>query len=110
MAETITVTLEKVLDVEPGFGCSTCEWAAEDDADCEMKYECGSCGTEFLRSESSDGDSNRCPDCNKFGAKLYLACPDCGDEAGPASIVYCPVCDEPVQAASAQDHVNDCSG
>jgi DNA-directed RNA polymerase subunit RPC12/RpoP len=102
--------MEKILDVESGFGCTSCDWAAEDDADCEPKYECGSCGTEFLRSESSDGDSNRCPDCNKFGSKLYLACPECEDETQTMDIVHCPICDDPLQPSYAQDHVWTCGG
>jgi len=43
-------------------------------------YECGDCGTRFTRDGSADGDSNRCPDCNRFGAKAAdLACSECGE-------------------------------
>lgn len=52
-------------------------------------YECGECGSPFTRDGSADGDSNRCPDCNKFGGKLAdLACPECGEgELEPVTAV-----------------------
>lgn len=41
-------------------------------------YECGSCGCVF---SEEDVDSNRCPDCHKFAAKLTdNGCPYCGSE------------------------------
>ena len=104
-----TAALTITLLVESGMVCSSCEWASESDEDCENKYECGSCGTEFLRSESSDGDSNRCPNCNKFGAVLYTACPECGDEVGPGDVIVCPACDEFVNVEHVDIHYRSCS-
>lgn len=41
-------------------------------------YECGACGSQFT---SEDG--NRCPDCNRFAAKLADAsCPECEEPIG----------------------------
>jgi DNA-directed RNA polymerase subunit RPC12/RpoP len=53
-------------------------------------YECGSCGSAFSRVRSADGASDRCPDCNHFGAKIAdLACAECGEgelaPVGPAA-------------------------
>ena len=63
--------------------CEGCEAEfTDEDADQGQGplYECGECGTQFTRDNSADGDSNRCPDCNKFGAKMAdLACPECGE-------------------------------
>jgi hypothetical protein len=63
--------------------CGGCE-AEFTDADADQGqgalYECGECGNPFSRGNSADGDSNRCPDCNRFGAKLAeFACPDCNE-------------------------------
>ena len=44
-------------------------------------YECV-CGTVYNRWYSADGESHRCPDCNKFGAKVAdFACELCGESA-----------------------------
>jgi DNA-directed RNA polymerase subunit RPC12/RpoP len=53
-------------------------------------YDCGSCGSTFSRARSANRDSNRCPDCNHFGAKVAeLACAECGEgelePVGPAA-------------------------
>lgn len=41
-------------------------------------YECGTCGSQFTSDES-----NRCPDCNRFAAKLADAsCPECDEPIG----------------------------
>lgn len=46
-------------------------------------YECGECGTVFDRENSADGNSQKCPDCNKLAAKLTAhGCPDCQEEDG----------------------------
>ncbi|MGO9205482.1 MAG: hypothetical protein ACLQBX_04680 [Candidatus Limnocylindrales bacterium] len=45
-------------------------------------YECGSCGATFSLAGSADGESNRCPECKRFGRKLAeLPCPACEDGA-----------------------------
>jgi putative DNA primase/helicase len=68
------------------FVCDNCEDDFDDDSEAESLYECAECGSRFTRSNSADGDSHRCPDCNKFGHKVSDAgCPSCGDgELHPA--------------------------
>ncbi len=67
-----TTTLEAVR----AYKCTDCgDIAAE--ASEEVLYDCGNDGP-FIRSNSADGDSNRCPECNKFGAKVAdEACGSC---------------------------------
>jgi DNA-directed RNA polymerase subunit RPC12/RpoP len=76
-------------------------------------YECGGCGTTFVRSGSADGGSNRCPDCNKFAAKIAdYGCDQC--ESGEVERVdgfVCPNCDEAVSGDTEEawnDHVGAC--
>ena len=58
------------------YKCTDCGDIAAESSE-EVLYECGNCGP-FIRSNSADGDSNRCPQCNKFGAKLAdEACESC---------------------------------
>ena len=73
------------------FFCAGCEQIIEEP---EPLYECGSCGTTFVRSGSSDGSSNRCPDCNKFGSKQAdTACPTDTVEIEQRTIYACVSCD-----------------
>ena len=57
--------------------CASCGVElTEDEADQGQGplYACGQCGSPF----SAASDSNRCPDCNRFGRKLAeLSCPAC---------------------------------
>src|SRR5579862_1375905 len=65
------------------YFCTACNsFVGRDNAREEDQYECGECGDPFTREESADGDSNRCPNCNKFGAKAdpKLVCPQCEDD------------------------------
>lgn len=57
-------------------------------------YECGQCGTSFNRDGSADGAGSRCPDCNRFAARVAdLACADCGEaEATEADGWVCGAC------------------
>ena len=61
-----------------------CECGALESADDhvpEPLYECSDCGAKYTRENSADGGSNRCPDCNKFGAKLTdHGCRECGED------------------------------
>jgi predicted RNA-binding Zn-ribbon protein involved in translation (DUF1610 family) len=60
--------------------CQSCEEVIEDPV---TLYECGECGTIFSRENSADGNSHKCPDCNRFAAKLTAhGCPDCEEEDG----------------------------
>ena len=63
--------------------CASCGEEFRDggaDQDQGPLYECGSCGATFSLAGSTDGESNRCPECNRFGRKLAeLSCPACED-------------------------------
>jgi hypothetical protein len=79
-----TATTEELVE-----GLRVCEGCDELVSDEEVEevgplYEC--CQT-FTRQDSHDGDSNRCPSCFKFAAKVAEeACPHCsGDEFRPAT-------------------------
>lgn len=50
--------------------CTDCDTPLDDDAETEPLYECGQCGTTFGKSGSADGESARCPDCNKFSSRI----------------------------------------
>lgn len=59
--------------------CPDCEAKFTDTTDAQPLYECSSCSSTFTEENSADGGSNRCPDCNKFAAKIGdLGCPECG--------------------------------
>jgi len=66
-----------------------CEGCGQEVEEPEPKYECD-CGEEFVRSESLDGMSHKCPSCGKWGHKVEdEACPDCGE---PVELVEGFVC------------------
>jgi hypothetical protein len=70
-----------VTDVETiqAFHCPDCDALVEEDSIESGLYECGECGDAFTRENSADGESNRCPNCNKFAAKIAdHGCPECG--------------------------------
>lgn len=81
--ETSTTSPPVVKDEsKPEFRCPQCD-ETFDECDAETVYECQDCGTTFNRDNSSDGNSHRCPDCNKFAAKLTdNGCPHCGEAEG----------------------------
>lgn len=57
--------------------CLECEALVEADGEIGPLYECSRCGDRFTRDTSADG-SNRCPQCNIFGAKFAdHGCPEC---------------------------------
>jgi hypothetical protein len=61
-------------------------WTIEDDIE-EPLYECADCG-EFSRRDTENGD-HRCPQCNKFGAKLDdYSCPEGCIEAMESGVGY----------------------
>jgi len=61
-------------------GCPDCHKVGEN-IEPEPLYECGTCGNDFTRSNSADGEGHRCPTCNVFSAKISdEACPDCNVE------------------------------
>lgn len=58
--------------------CNDCEHLFNHDDVESPLYSCSRCGSEFTRSSSMDGDSNRCPNCNIFAAKeADITCPEC---------------------------------
>lgn len=67
------------LEILNGHKCESCDEILEEGSAIEVPlYECGSCGTIFNRDNSADGDSHRCPDCNKFGSKVSdTSCSEC---------------------------------
>ena len=102
----VTISCEEVS----GYVCASCGFALGKDDDLDPKYECGSCGSEFTRSESADGDSHRCPYCNKFGAKTFdAACPECGEGMDPGLALVCPKCDELRGEDSMAEHYIECA-
>ena len=67
---------------ETAYVCESCEEVhMEGDIDTDdHAYECGNCGTTFLRSET-DNYNHQCPECKKFGAKYAdIPCPQCHEE------------------------------
>lgn len=80
----------KIDGVEPEemYRCESCgEFWSEDDLD--TIYECSTCG-EFARSEN---DSNKCPQCGKWGSKQAGdVCSDCQEETKACLAVKCPDC------------------
>src|SRR6266498_3785859 len=89
----ITLNVE-VADVA-GWMCEDCEESFEYAPESPL-YECAECGVRFTHEGSADGDSHRCPECNKFAAKIAdFGCPQCGDgEVEPFDGHQCPGCDE----------------
>lgn len=72
--ETSPEPEREVFDYE----CQACEAQFNDGDEGGPLYECSRCGTTFTQEESADGESNRCPNCNIFAAKVAdLTCPEC---------------------------------
>jgi hypothetical protein len=98
---------EVSIDEVDKWWCEECEKGFEKE-DTEPKYECQSCG-EFTRSGSADGDSNRCPECNKFGAATgEMVCLECGGDTDIETCGVCPNCDEWIALSVLAGHVIEC--
>lgn len=86
---------------EQGYECPDCEelfsaWGVECE---EPLYECWECGSIFSRGGSLNGDSNQCPDCFRFAARVWegsaIACPSCEQAClDEVEVEHCPTCDE----------------
>lgn len=66
---------------EATYRCNECdnEVSKDEIADCDPLYECGECGSQLV-------GERRCPDCNKFCARVGdHGCPECG--AGALELV-----------------------
>ena len=74
------------LTTTEGHTCPGCERVFSPDSETESGYECDNCGTQFTRTNSADGSSHRCPDCNKFAHK--------------SDTPFCPDCEEPLEEAT----------
>jgi len=86
--------LVKYLAEQERTYCEHCDEYI-DEGETTTIYECSSCGEEFNREDSADGDSNRCPSCNKFGAiSVEDACTSCGLETRRVNAVMCLKCNE----------------
>ena len=100
--------VREVFDYE----CQACEHQFNDGDEGGPLYECSRCGTTYTRDESADGDSNRCPNCNIFGAKVAdLTCPECqSDEVEHGEFLAPPpptaeeLAAQAEQAARAREH------
>ena len=57
-------------DAKQRLVCDECGASFDEDEVDSPLYECGACGTRYTREGSADGGSSRCPDCNRFGAKV----------------------------------------
>lgn len=105
---TDAVLHEQEIYVAPAYWCEACH---EEIDDPEPGYECGACGEQFVRSASSDGESNRCPTCNKFGAKIAdVVCPSCYEAVDEQEMVSCPRCDNLAPAGTFVAHFLECTG
>jgi Zn-finger nucleic acid-binding protein len=82
-------TLEKLT----AYKCESCEEISESFED-EPLYECNGCGNRFTRSNSADGDSSRCPTCQKFSGKVSdTVCEKCGEgEVTEIEAMHCTIC------------------
>lgn len=96
----------KDAEIEWGWACTSCDFATTDDV--EDSFECGGCGRTFTRSDSYDGDSNKCPDCRKFSSKLGPRCGECDEEVERVDVVICPRCEEYIAVEKIGTHFFDC--
>lgn len=65
---------------EDQFKCDSCDETFDSEDEAVSLYECGDCGNRFSQETSADGAGHRCPDCNKFGAKVSdMGCPSCNE-------------------------------
>lgn len=81
---------------EKKFYCEDCE-EYFDAFDAEPMYECQECSEVFTRSGSKDGMGHSCPECGRWGSKLYdHVCTTCEAEAELEEVlVYiCQACGE----------------
>ena len=90
---------------EDCFQCISCDLILDHFSEC--LYNCGSCGCTFIKEDSADGVSNRCPECKLFASKeADYACSDCElSETNPVTAFNCPTCNEYHLTV---EEVNDC--
>ena len=87
--------MAELIALRTAYRCDSCDeiW---DETLGEPLYECGECGTIFSRSNSADGGSHRCPQCNRFAGKLADdGCIECETgEVEEVQALECPHCKE----------------
>ncbi|HWW00477.1 MAG TPA: hypothetical protein VNZ64_12330 [Candidatus Acidoferrum sp.] len=72
--------ITKKTEPETTYKCEECGEDFDESRLAGPLYECGDCGVRFTQDTSADGNGHRCPECNKFGAKVAdLGCPECGE-------------------------------
>ena len=78
------------IELADAFKCTDCNIII-DEPEHDARYECESCGHEFIFSEN---ETNRCPSCNKFAGKVAdETCPDCYGPVEQIQVYHCGVCD-----------------
>lgn len=98
---------KKELETEERYYCEECEQGF-DKPETDTKYECV-CGNSFTRSDADD--SNRCPDCNKFGAKTEeAACIECSGDLEFGECGKCIKCEEWIALPDYALHFVECGG
>lgn len=78
------MTIRTTVEATPVtvWWCGSCEkYVMDEDATTSPLYECGSCGYVYNRDNSANG-AHQCPQCFKFGAKMFdTSCPEgCEEE------------------------------
>ena len=78
------------------FRCLQCDQVSQDTLPRDL-YSCGTCGVTFVRSDSADGVSTRCPECRHFAKRIDdKTCPHCrGGELAEIIVRICMLCDRP---------------
>ena len=80
------------IEIIEGWMCTECGLVTDAPSE-EPAYECGACGETFTRENSADGDSHRCPHCNRFAGKLHdNAYRDCDGETEEVQAFECSEC------------------
>jgi len=81
--KNVSTDLREKVD---GYSCQSCDHTQTDEPESPL-YEC--CTT-YDRANSNDGESNRCPECNKFGARIAdYACDECHGEMEATTLYVC---------------------
>lgn len=86
--EPVAVTAPEHAPSVPMLKCPDCDeiFAAGEGV---TLYQCGQCDTIFSENGSADGVGHRCPDCNKFAAKMEgEGCPTCEEAEGEDIMAY----------------------
>lgn len=96
--------LTKDAKPEIRYLCHECDELNDEPG--EALHECGACDITFTRSNSANGGSNRCPDCNRFSSKKAdTSCASCEEgEVEEVTVYHCGMCGEDVLEGEAAAH------